>query len=352
MASPTAPVAASSSPATLAPRKAPFDDAELSAYSKVGLATVEGYHNFNSVNGLKGWKTQKRTTQDGTGDEAVADPDAVVDWDKLASSGDFTVIVQYKPLPNQPSQPSTTKPAPTAAKSPEPAASSSWGSWAASFVPQVVTDSVSAVVAATIPTTPKYVWKGVGLIAMAPESLFRLFHDQDSQCSWNKALEQARVLRTIKGTRTSISYSVSAPAAGGSVSSREFIDTHDWNRIERTDADGSLHVDYSFAGQGLSEDQYDLPPNPAYVRGLNGPAGFLMKSVKPPSSHNASADPQARWTIFVLILDTDVGGWIPKAVTDQAAPDICVEYVNNLRQTFKSRAEQNIALPPMAPISY
>jgi len=62
-----------------------------------------------------------------------------------------------------------------------------------------------------------------------------------------------------------------------------------------------------------------------------------MHSVRPPS--NLSADPNIRWTIFILILDTDVGGWIPKAVTDQAAPDICIDFIKNLRQTCKK--EQN-----------
>jgi hypothetical protein len=345
MASPTAIISPSPSPAV--PRSSPFNDAELHSHSRYGLATVEGYH--KDV-GLKGWKTQKRTSEDGSGEEEVEDPDAPIDFDQLASSGDLTVIVQYKPLPNQPSQPPTpVKLPPVAAKSPEPPASS-WGSWAASFVPAVVTDSVNAVVAAAVPVAPRYVWKGVGLIHQSPEHLFRLFHDQDNQTSWNKALLQARVLRQLKGTRTSITHVISAPVAGGAVSSREFVNTHDWNRTERTDSEGYVHVDYSFAGAGLAEDQHDLPPNPAYVRGLNGPSGFLMRSVRPSPSH--AADPNVRWTIFTLTIDTDVKGWIPRQVTDQATPDIIIEYVNNLRQTWKKRVEQNIPLPPMAPDTY
>jgi hypothetical protein len=319
-----------------------FSDADLTALSRAGLATVQSYH---SGPGLREWRTVRRGAEYPT----AAQAEEPVDWDALAHAGDFTIIVQQKPLAD-PAKSASPQPVPV--KSPEPAAVS-WGGWAASFLPTVVTDSVSAAVGVAVgAATPRYVWKGVGLVPHSPEHLFRLFHDQENQTEWNKALLESRVLRTIKGTRTSVSYVVSAPQAGGAVTSRDFIDSHEWSRTERTDAEGLVHVDYVFAGVGLTEEQYAHPLNSAYVRGLNGPAGFIMRSVRPPASHPQAADPTVRWTQFTLLLDTDVKGWIPKSLTDGATPDVLVEYITNIRNVWQKRTEQNTPLPPMAPDVY
>jgi len=194
------------------------------------------------------------------------------------------------------------------------------------------------------------------------------------------------VLRAIPHTRTSITYTVSAPAVGGAVSSRDFIDTHDWSMDQRTGpgslaADGGAYVDYAFAGVGLDKALFPYPSTGSFVRGLNGPAGFLFRSIDAPqleggprgsspsnivataaSSSSSSvivdsisspSDPDAgRFTQLVVVLDTDVRGWVPRSLTDGAMPDVVLEYMRNMQRVWKERVANKATLPPMPPDVY
>lgn len=142
------------------------------------------------------------------------------------------------------------------------------------------------------------------------------------------------------------------------MSAREFVDTHDWVCEQRVDgATGRVHTDYAFCGVGIDNGSSLLPPealaacgsSSKFVRGLNGPAGFLLRSVDPSPAARAvpGADPSDRWTLFVMALDTDVRGWIPKSLTDGAMPDVILEYITNFRAAWRERTKHKEPLPPM-----
>lgn len=310
-------------------------DAEIVRRSRIGLVTVESYHSHAS-----GWQTKRITRPDGTGSVKLTPALEHAQYDlQHTSAADLpagdTVVIQCK----------------------------------------TVRDPFN-------PSVERRVWKGVGVVRAPPDHLFRLFADEDRQAEWNAALLSNQLLRTISGTRTSITYAVSAPAVGGAVSSREFLDTHEWRTWQHTDpATGAQHTSYIYAGVGVEEPIFNHPRNSKYIRGINGPAGFLMLSIEPPpadaavvaasgaADSGASGDsvspppppPPApvsavavadRWTLFVMVVDVQIRGWLPKSLTDGSMPDVILEYFTNFRRVWKKRQQENTPLPPMPPDTF
>lgn len=307
----------SSSPA-LSPTDAPGDldslqlspaDRELVRRSRIGLSLVREYHTRAT-----GWRTKHVTRGDGTGSVSVSSAIETTQIDCFSTPPiDDTITVQTK----------------------------------------MIHDPFNSRIR-------RRTWKAIGVLRAHPRDLLRLYLDQDRQCEWNKALVESRVLRRIPGTRTVITHAVSAPAVGGAVSSRDFIDTHDWLAVPRTDADGTAHVDYIYGGVGVEEPIFTHPKTDKFVRGFNGTSGFYFRSMKPfrnagnnqNKNNNGTAaaatetNDDERWTSFMLLIDTDVRGWIPKSLIETNMPDVMIEYFTNLRREWRARCQRNLPLPP------
>uniref|UniRef100_A0A2K6BW92 StAR related lipid transfer domain containing 3 n=1 Tax=Macaca nemestrina TaxID=9545 RepID=A0A2K6BW92_MACNE len=106
---------------------------------------------------------------------------------------------------------------------------------------------------------------------------------------WNKTVTACQILQQVEDN-TLISYDVSAGAAGGVVSPRDFVNVR---RIERRRD--------RYLSSGIATAHSAKPPTHKYVRGENGPGGFVvLKSASNP-----------RVCTFVWILNTDlkVGCW-------------------------------------------
>ncbi|XP_054170738.1 stAR-related lipid transfer protein 3 isoform X2 [Homo sapiens] len=106
---------------------------------------------------------------------------------------------------------------------------------------------------------------------------------------WNKTVTACQILQRVEDN-TLISYDVSAGAAGGVVSPRDFVNVR---RIERRRD--------RYLSSGIATSHSAKPPTHKYVRGENGPGGFIvLKSASNP-----------RVCTFVWILNTDlkVGCW-------------------------------------------
>uniref|UniRef100_A0A2K5ICY4 StAR related lipid transfer domain containing 3 n=1 Tax=Colobus angolensis palliatus TaxID=336983 RepID=A0A2K5ICY4_COLAP len=106
---------------------------------------------------------------------------------------------------------------------------------------------------------------------------------------WNKTVTACQILQRVEDN-TLISYDVSAGAAGGVVSPRDFVNVR---RIERRRD--------RYLSSGIATAHSAKPPTHKYVRGENGPGGFVvLKSASNP-----------RVCTFVWILNTDlkVGCW-------------------------------------------
>uniref|UniRef100_H0X2Y1 StAR-related lipid transfer protein 3 n=1 Tax=Otolemur garnettii TaxID=30611 RepID=H0X2Y1_OTOGA len=110
---------------------------------------------------------------------------------------------------------------------------------------------------------------------------------------------------------TLISYDVSAGAAGGVVSPRDFVNVR---RIERRRD--------RYLSSGIATMHSDKPATHKYVRGENGPGGFIvLKSASNP-----------RVCTFIWILNTDLKGRLPRYLIHQSLAATMFEFAFHLRQ--------------------
>uniref|UniRef100_A0A2K6S2T3 StAR related lipid transfer domain containing 3 n=1 Tax=Saimiri boliviensis boliviensis TaxID=39432 RepID=A0A2K6S2T3_SAIBB len=106
---------------------------------------------------------------------------------------------------------------------------------------------------------------------------------------WNKTVTACQILQRVEDN-TLISYDVSAGAAGGVVSPRDFVNVR---RIERRRD--------RYLSSGIATTHGAKPPTHKYVRGENGPGGFIV--LKSPSN------PCVCTFIWILNTDLKVGCW-------------------------------------------
>ncbi len=86
-----------------------------------------------------------------------------------------------------------------------------------------------------------------------------LFFNIETAPSWNPQLSECRTVQSID-SHTDISYQVSAEAAGGVISPRDFVNLRHW--ATRRDEDGEM----VFLMGGRSVKHPAMPPQPKKVR--------------------------------------------------------------------------------------
>ncbi|XP_017504072.2 stAR-related lipid transfer protein 3 isoform X6 [Manis javanica] len=127
---------------------------------------------------------------------------------------------------------------------------------------------------------------------------------------WNKTVTACQILQRVEDN-TLISYDVSAGAAGGVVSPRDFVNVR---RIERRRD--------RYLSSGIATTHCSKPPTHKYVRGENGPGGFIvLKSASNP-----------RVCTFIWILNTDLKGRLPRYLIHQSLAATMFEFGFHLRQ--------------------
>nr|KAF6353596.1 hypothetical protein mPipKuh1_010509 [Pipistrellus kuhlii] len=123
---------------------------------------------------------------------------------------------------------------------------------------------------------------------------------------WNKAVTACQILHRVEDN-TLVPYDVSAGAAGGVVSPRDFVN------VRRRDR----HL-----SSGIATTHCAKPPTHKYVRGENGPVGFIvLKSASTP-----------RVCTFIWILNTDLKGRLPRYLIHQSLAATMFEFAFHLRQ--------------------
>ncbi|EDL16134.1 START domain containing 3, isoform CRA_b, partial [Mus musculus] len=127
---------------------------------------------------------------------------------------------------------------------------------------------------------------------------------------WNKTVTACQILQRVEDN-TLVSYDVSSGAAGGVVSPRDFVNVR---RIERRRD--------RYLSSGIATTHCSKPPTHKYVRGENGPGGFIvLKSANNP-----------RVCTFVWILNTDLKGRLPRYLIHQSLGATMFEFAFHLRQ--------------------
>ncbi|XP_069916850.1 stAR-related lipid transfer protein 3 isoform X2 [Oryctolagus cuniculus] len=127
---------------------------------------------------------------------------------------------------------------------------------------------------------------------------------------WNKTVTACQILQRVEDN-TLISYDVSAGAAGGVVSPRDFVNVR---RIERRKD--------RYLSSGIATVHCSKPPTHKYVRGENGPGGFVVLK----SASNAHV------CTFIWILNTDLKGRLPRYLIHQSLAATMFEFAFHLRQ--------------------
>uniref|UniRef100_A0A674MK92 StAR related lipid transfer domain containing 3 n=1 Tax=Takifugu rubripes TaxID=31033 RepID=A0A674MK92_TAKRU len=106
----------------------------------------------------------------------------------------------------------------------------------------------------------------------------------EKMVQWNRTISACQILQRVDDN-TMVSYDVSSGAAGGVVSARDFVNVR---RVERK------RECYMSAGMATNHDS--KPPCGRFVRGENGPGGFVVLK----SSMNPSV------CTFIWVLNTDL----------------------------------------------
>ncbi|XP_064030566.1 stAR-related lipid transfer protein 3 isoform X3 [Pogoniulus pusillus] len=127
---------------------------------------------------------------------------------------------------------------------------------------------------------------------------------------WNRTVAACQILQRVEDN-TIVSYDVAAGAAGGVVSPRDFVNVR---RIERRRD--------RYISSGTSTTHSLKPPLSKYVRGENGPGGFIV--LKCPSN--------PRLCTFIWILNTDLKGRLPRYLIHQSLAATMFEFAFHLRQ--------------------
>ncbi|KAM6957007.1 stAR-related lipid transfer protein 3 [Aplochiton taeniatus] len=132
----------------------------------------------------------------------------------------------------------------------------------------------------------------------------------EKMVKWNKTVSACQILQRVDDN-TLVSYDVSAGAAGGVVSARDFVNVR---RVERKRD--------RYVSAGMATDHDTKPPHSRFVRGENGPGGFVVLK----SSSNPSV------CTFIWVLNTDLKGRLPRYLIHQSLAATMFEFMAHLRQ--------------------
>uniref|UniRef100_A0A1A7WV52 START domain containing 3 n=1 Tax=Iconisemion striatum TaxID=60296 RepID=A0A1A7WV52_9TELE len=131
----------------------------------------------------------------------------------------------------------------------------------------------------------------------------------EKMVQWNRTVSVCQILQRVDDN-TLVSYDVSAGAAGGVVSARDFVNVR---RVERKRD--------CYMSAGMATDHDAKPPCSHYVRGENGPGGFVVLK----SSSNPSV------CTFIWVLNTDLKGRLPRYLIHQSLAATMFEFMSHLR---------------------
>nr|XP_033774606.1 stAR-related lipid transfer protein 3 [Geotrypetes seraphini] len=127
---------------------------------------------------------------------------------------------------------------------------------------------------------------------------------------WNSTITACQILQRVEDN-TLISYDVAAGVAGGVVSPRDFVNVR---RIERRKD--------RYISSGMATTHNSKPPLHKYIRGENGPGGFVvLKCTRNPTV-----------CTFLWILNTDLKGRLPRYLIHQSLAATMFEFVFHLRR--------------------
>ncbi|CEG38926.1 steroidogenic acute regulatory protein [Plasmopara halstedii] len=159
---------------------------------------------------------------------------------------------------------------------------------------------------------PSRIYKCEADIALSPDELFdELYTNLETSKVWNVTAAESNVICKLDET-TDLVHLISAPALGGVISSRDFVNTRTWRRQDG----GGYVIANSYAGKNV------LKPQKGITRGENGPTGWVI--LPHPTSPFKSR--------LIWILNMDIKGYFPSSVIRKGSIGEVSCFVRNLRR--------------------
>lgn len=169
------------------------------------------------------------------------------------------------------------------------------------------------------------VFKLEGFVHAPWEAVFeQLVHGDNDSPEWNPTVLHCSTLQKINHN-TDIAYNISCGGAGGLVTSRDYVNLRHWKNKD----DVCLSL-------GQSVCHPEKPPTKKYVRAENNPAAWAFKKIDEKMSH------------FTMILKSDLKGWLPQSVVDQAMSGVLMNYIHVLRTRLQHVLQENHGSPRAA----
>ncbi|KAJ8942315.1 hypothetical protein NQ318_005307 [Aromia moschata] len=131
---------------------------------------------------------------------------------------------------------------------------------------------------------------------------------------WNTTLKESHKVQAID-EYTDITYQISADAAGGLVSSRDFVNLRHWACVEGCYVICSIKTDHP-----------SLPLNKKFVRGENGVCCWVMQSI--PGKQDKCN--------FYWIVNTNLKIWLPGTILAKEMASMMFIYMRDLRKHLQT----------------
>lgn len=158
---------------------------------------------------------------------------------------------------------------------------------------------------------PSRFFKCEAEIPLSPDELFDEIHGKfETSSTWNVTSAENNVVTKLNET-TDVVHVVSAPALGGMITSRDFVNVRTWRK-----QDGGYLIGSGTAGKSVVKAQKGI------VRGENGPTGYLILP-------HESSPFKSR---LVWILNVDIKGYFPSSVVRKGSISEVSCYIRNLRR--------------------
>ncbi|OQV18602.1 putative StAR-related lipid transfer protein 3 [Hypsibius exemplaris] len=152
---------------------------------------------------------------------------------------------------------------------------------------------------------------------------------------WNSSVAHSERVDVLDD-HTDICYVCVNDQAGGMVSGRDFLDVRCY---EKTVSESEGTIKYVIASMGC--EHVRKPVLSEFVRGVNGPNAWIIEAMPP------GPDGEER-SLFTSVLNTDLKGWIPQSIVDQALSTVLFDLIKSLQKKY---SPQGGATAPGAPSS-
>lgn len=165
---------------------------------------------------------------------------------------------------------------------------------------------------------PSRIYKAEGEIPLSPDELFdELYTNFESSSTWNVTAAENNVICKLDET-TDLVHLVSAPALGGMISSRDFVNTRTWRRQDG----GGYIIANMTAGKNILKTQKGI------TRGENGPSGWLI--LPHPTSPFKSR--------LIWVMNCDIKGFFPSSLIHKGSISEVSCFIRNLRRYIARNA--------------